>query len=237
VSGTKKGMGLVPGGAGAAAAAALRAAGPRGAPRPRRRCSSSGGRRPSSTTWPEAVRIPRQPGGPLTHRPGPLRRVPRVPGAHLPRVHQDLTREVVAGYSLLYTWEGADRRPGRAAHGHLTSSREPGTEATGSTPRSPASATTGTFGPGHHRRQGVGDRPFRGGGGAAGEGFRPDVTLYWPSARRGSRRDRGRGRPGRLLAARGVRLDFVSTRGHGHHRLPAGLKAPLALVGLARRAT
>jgi len=132
VSGTKKGMGLMAGaGLGAAAAAALRRrwGARRTASAPEAPTIGEAGRA-FLDHLAEAVRIP-------TVSREDRSQIDRAPfdefhtflARTYPRVHQVLTREVVAGYSLLYTWEGAD--PGAPAvllMGHLdVVGVEPGT--------------------------------------------------------------------------------------------------------------
>ena len=243
MSGTKKGMGLVAGaGLGAAAAAALR-----------RRWAAR--RTPAAPEVPligeagrafldhlaEAVRIPTvsREDRSLIDR-APFDEFHAFLARTYPRVHQDLTREVVAGYSLLYAWEGAD--PGAPAvllMGHLdVVGVEPGTE--GDWEHPPFAGERDDrymWGRGTTDDKGSVIALFEAVEALLAEGFRPDVTLYLAIGHDEEvGGTEGAAALAALLAARGVRLDFVLDEGGtvitGY--LP-GLKAPLALVGIGEK--
>ena len=157
-----------------------------------------------------------------------------------PLVHRSLRREAVAGHSLLFTWEGADPgAPGVLLMGHMdVVGIEPGTEASWE----------------HPPFAGVRDEEFLWGRGSIddkcsviaifeavesllAEGWRPDVTLYLAI---GHDEEIGGGEGAAavsaLLAARGVRLDFVLDEGGAVVTgiLP-GASRPLALVGIGEK--
>ena len=157
-----------------------------------------------------------------------------------PLIHQNLSREVVAGHSLLYTWEGADPgAPPVLLMGHMdVVGIEPGTE----------------NGWEHPPFAGERDEEWLWGRGTTddkcsvvavfetvesllAEGFRPDVTLYLAI---GHDEEIGGGEGAAslsaVLASRGVRLDFVLDEGGAVvSSLLPGVTRPAALVGIGEK--
>jgi len=239
----KKGIKIIAGaGVGAAAAAALR-----------RRWAGRRGGEPAEVPEPgtpgdrylehlaAAVRIPTvsNEDRSLTD-PAPFAAFHEFLEGTYPLVHQSLSREVVAGHSLLYTWEGTD--PGAPAvllMGHMdVVGIEPGTES----------------GWEHPPFAGERDEEWLWGRGTTddkcsviaifeavesllAEGFRPDVTLYLAI---GHDEEIGGGQGAAslsaLLAERGVRLDFVLDEGGAVvSGLLPGVTRPVALVGVGEK--
>ncbi len=130
----------------------------------------------------------------------------------------DITREVVAGYSLLYTWEGAD--PGAPAvllMGHLdVVGVEPGTEGDWEHPPfAGESDDRYLWGRGTTDDKGSVIALFEAVEALLAEGFRPDVTLYLAIGHDEEvGGTEGAAALAALLAARGVRLDFVLDEAH-----------------------
>ncbi|MBN2114021.1 MAG: M20/M25/M40 family metallo-hydrolase [Acidimicrobiia bacterium] len=239
----KKGVKLIAGaGVGAAAAAALR----------RRWGGRRGGQAPA---------VP-EPGGPGDTYLGHLAAAVRIPTishedrsltdpapfaefhAYLvstyPLVHQHLGREVVAGHSLLYTWEGSDpSAPPVLLMGHMdVVGIEPGTE--GDWPHPPFAGERDEeylWGRGTLDDKCSVIAIFEAVEALLTEGFRPDVTLYVAI---GDDEEIGGGQGAAavaaLLAERGVRLDFVLDEGGAvASGLLPGVTRPVALVGIGEK--
>jgi len=243
MSGSKKGMGLVAGaGLGAAAAAALRRrwAGRRAAPVTSAPVLGSAGRLMLDHLG-EAVRIPtisvedraRIDWAPFDDFHAFLERT-------YPRVHRDLTREVVAGHSLLYTWEGTDPgAPPVLLMGHMdVVGIEPGTE--GDWQHPPFAGEEDEqhmWGRGTTDDKGSVVAIFEAVESLLEQGFRPDVTLYLAVGHDeeigGSE---GAAAVAALLAERGIHLDFVLDEGGAvvESVLP-GVTRTLGLVGIGEK--
>jgi len=164
--------------------------------------------------------------------------------AHLaqryPRVHASLKREVVGGLSLLYTWEGNDpKAPAIALMAHqdvVPIAR--GTEADWQ-----AEPFAGTIKDGFVWGRGAWDdkanliAELEAVEALLAGGFKPSRTIYLVfGADEEVGGERGARQIARLLAERGVKLDFVVDEGllitEG---IMPGLKAPAALVGVAEK--
>jgi len=157
-----------------------------------------------------------------------------------PRVHAALRRETVGGYSLLYTWPGADAAaPAIAlmAH-HDVVPIEPGTEA-----KWTSAPFAGEVRDGYVRGRGAWDD--KGNLIAQMEaiemllagGFKPRQTLYLIS---GADEEVGGLRGARQIAAllqsRNVRLDFVLDEGlFIENGLLPGVSHPVAIIGIAEK--
>lgn len=157
-----------------------------------------------------------------------------------PRVHRELRREVVAGHSLLFTWEGADpAAPPVLLMGHMdVVPVEPGTE--GDWEHPPFAGERDEeflWGRGSIDDKGSVLACFEAVEALLAEGFHPDVTLYLAV---GHDEEIGGGEGAAvvsaLLASRGVHLDFVLDEGGAvvSGFLP-GLKVPLALLGIGEK--
>ena len=161
--------------------------------------------------------------------------------ASFPAAHRALRREIVGSYSLLYTWPGSDpaaapiaadgasgRRAGRARHrGRLA----------GAAVRR-RRARRLRLGPRRVGRQGQPDRDDRSGGAAASRTASPPrrtVHLAFGHDEEVGG-ERGATAIAELLAARGVRLDFVFDEGLliTEGAIP-GLDQPAALIGVAEK--
>ena len=157
-----------------------------------------------------------------------------------PAFHAAAKREVIATHSLLYTWEGSDPKAAPIA---LLAHQDvvpiaPGTDKDWQQPPFDGVIADGfIWGRGSLGRQG---QPLfdAGGGRADGKaGFRPKRTIYFAF---GHDEEVGGTRGAKaiaaLLAARGVRLDFVLDEGllitEG---LMKGLDKPAALIGVAEK--
>ena len=157
-----------------------------------------------------------------------------------PRAHAALQREVVAGYSLLYTWPGRDR----AARPILLMAHQdvvpvaPGTEALWhAAPFAGAIRDGFVWGRGTWDDKGNLMAILEAVEALVAQGFEPRQTVYLAF---GHDEENG-GEDGAkaiaaLLAARGVRLDFVIDEGLliTEGMLP-GLASPVALIGVAEK--
>ena len=243
MSSRKTGIGLIAGaGVGAAAAAALR-----------RRWA--GRRQPQEAVPPEpgspgalylehlaaAVRIPTVSceDRSLTD-PAPFAAFHAFLEATYPLVHQNLSREVVAGHSLLYRWEGTDPvDPPVLLMGHMdVVGIEPGTETGWAHPPFDAERDEEfLWGRGTLDDKGSVVAIFEVLESLLAEGFRPDVTLYVAI---GHDEEIGGGEGAaaiaQLLASREVRLDFVLDEGGAvASGLLPGVTRPAALVGIGEK--
>lgn len=243
MSSGKKGMGIIAGaGVGAAAAAALRRrwAARRPGATPAQPSPGEAGRRMLDHLA-EAVRIPT-----ISREDRSL--IDRAPFDEFhaflertyPLVHRDLRREVVAGHSLLYTWEGTDPAvPAVLLMGHLdVVGIEPGTEDDWEHPPF-AGDEDGEYlwGRGTTDDKGSVIALFEAVEGLLAERFRPDVTMYLAV---GHDEEIGGGEGAAavaaLLAERGVRLDFVLDEGGAVITgLWPGVTRPFALLGIGEK--
>lgn len=157
-----------------------------------------------------------------------------------PLVHQHLRREVVAGHSLLYTWEGTDPGvPPVLLMGHMdVVDVEPGTEGDWDHP-----PFAGERDEEYLWGRGTLDDKcsvialFEVLEGLLAEGFRPDVTLYLAI---GHDEEIGGGEGAAaisaLLASREISLDFVLDEGGAVvSGLLPGVTSPVALVGIGEK--
>ncbi len=157
-----------------------------------------------------------------------------------PLVHQQLRREVVAGYSLLYTWEGADpAAPPVLLMGHMdVVGIEPGTESDWEHPPF-AGERDGEYlwGRGTTDDKGSVIALFESVEGLLADGFRPDVTLHLAIGHDEEIGGiEGAAAVAALLASRGVRLDFVLDEGGAvvSGYLPR-LTRPVALLAIGEK--
>ena len=159
--------------------------------------------------------------------------------AAFPRTHAALEREVVAGYSLLYTWQGRDPS---AEPILLTSHLDvvpviPGTEEQWEQP-----PFGGVVADGHVWGRGALDdkvgvlATLEAVEGLLAEGFVPDRTVYLAFGH-----DEELGGPQgaaaitALLAERGVRLQFTLDEGMAIVEGMGGVDRPIAMVGVAEK--
>ncbi len=243
MSGSKKGMGLVAGaGLGAAAAAALRRrwAGRRPVEAPETPVLGDAGRLMLDHLA-EAVRIPTisQEDRSLID-PAPFDDFHAFLERTYSLVHRDLRREVVAGHSLLYTWEGTDPgAPPVLLMGHMdVVGVEPGTE--GDWQHAPfGGEDDGEFlwGRGTTDDKGSVVAIFEAVESLLEQGFHPDVTVHLAIGHDEEiGGTEGAAAVAALLASRGVRLDFVLDEGGAvvESVLP-GVTKPLGLVGIGEK--
>jgi carboxypeptidase PM20D1 len=238
----KKGIKLIAGaGVGAAAAAALRRrwAGRRAAGEPEVPPGSAG--RAFLDHLAEAVRI-RTISDEDRSRidPGPFDEFHTFLERTYPRVHRQLRREVVAGHSLLFTWEGTDPvAPAVLLMGHMdVVPVESGTE--GDWEHPPFAAERDErhlWGRGTLDDKGSVIALCEAVESLLGEDFRPDVTLYLAF---GHDEEIGGGEGATavaaLLASRGIHLDFVLDEGGAVvSGLLPGVSSPVALVGIGEK--
>lgn len=157
-----------------------------------------------------------------------------------PLVHQYLHREVVAEHSLLYRWDGRDASASPVllmAHIDVVPV-EPGTEDDWEHPPFSGERADGfVWGRGAVDDKGALVAIFEAVESLLAQGFEPDTTLYISI---GHDEEIGGGlgasSVARLLADRGVRLDFVLDEGGAVavDMLP-GAKAPVALLGIGEK--
>jgi carboxypeptidase PM20D1 len=160
--------------------------------------------------------------------------------ASFPAFHAATKREIVAGYSLLYTWEGSDPK---AAPFALLAHQDvvpvaPGTEKDWQQPPFDGVVSDGfVWGRGSWDDKGNLYAILEAAERLVKDGFRPKRTIYLAfghdeevGGRRGARAIAA------LLASRGVRLDFVLDEGllitEG---MLKGLDRPAALIGVAEK--
>ena len=161
-------------------------------------------------------------------------------GRTYPLVHRDLTREIVAGHSLLYTWEGADpAAPAVLLMGHLdVVGIEPGTEGDWQHPAFAGERDEQyLWGRGTTDDKGSVLALFEAVEALLADGFRPDVTLHLAIGHDEEiGGTEGAAAVSALLASRGVRLDFVLDEGGAvvSDLLP-GVTGPVALVGIGEK--
>ena len=239
----KRGMKIVAGaGVGAAAAAALRRrwAGRRGTGAPAVPEPGSPGDRYLEHLA-AAVRIPTISNEDRSRiDPAPFTAFPAFLESSYQLVHEHLAREVVAGHSLLYKWEGADPdAPAVLLMGHMDVVEiEPGTES--AWPHPPFAAERDEeflWGRGTLDDKCSVIAIFEAVEGLLAEGFRPDVTLYLAI---GHDEEIGGGQGAAAVAAllgfRQVHLDFVLDEGGAVvSSLLPGITRPVALVGIGEK--
>lgn len=169
-----------------------------------------------------------------------LRGMQAVMQMRFPAFHTAAKREVVADYSLLYTWEGSDPQAkpiALLAHQDVVPIA-PGTEQDWQQPPFLGTVTDGyIWGRGSWDDKGNPYAMLEAVEAMVRAGFRPKRTIYLAfghdeevSGLRGAKSIAA------LLAARGVRLDFVLDEGLliTQGMLP-GLDHPLALIGVAEK--
>jgi carboxypeptidase PM20D1 len=157
-----------------------------------------------------------------------------------PRVHSALTREVVAGHSLLYTWKGTrPERPPILLMSHLdVVPVEPGTEKSWTHP-----AFSGLMADGFVWGRGTMDDKagvvalLEAAETLLAKGFQPERTLYFAF---GHDEEVGGQQGAKAIAAllerRGVRPDLILDEGGAIvEGLVAGIDRPIAMVGTAEK--
>lgn len=160
--------------------------------------------------------------------------------ASFPAVHAAMTREIVGGHSLLYTWQGSD--PGLKpiallAHQDVVPIA-PGTEKDWQQPPFKGVVADGyVWGRGSWDDKGNLYAILEAAEQLAQRGFRPKRTIYFAFGHDEEvTGQRGAKAIAALLASRGVRLDFVLDEGllitDG---ILKGLDKPLALIGVAEK--
>jgi carboxypeptidase PM20D1 len=158
-----------------------------------------------------------------------------------PLVHSRLEREVVAGHSLLYTWQGSDRdaRPFLLMAHQDVVPVEPGTEAGwDQEPFSGARDENHLWGRGSLDDKGPLVALLQAVEGLLGEDFTPGPTIQLFLGHDEESGGRGAVAAADLLGGRGVRFSFVLDEGGAiAEELLPGLTAPLALVGIGEKAS
>jgi carboxypeptidase PM20D1 len=156
-----------------------------------------------------------------------------------PKVHATLTREVVGGYSLLYTWPGKDsKRPPILLMSHLdVVPVEPGTEKDWTHP-----AFSGDIADGYVWGRGSLDDKV---GVTAileaveiliGKGFQPQRTILLAFGHDEEVGGRGAAAMAALLGQRGAHPEFILDEGGAIvEGIVPGLKQPAAMVGTAEK--
>jgi carboxypeptidase PM20D1 len=157
-----------------------------------------------------------------------------------PAFHAAARREVVGGYSLLYTWEGSDpkARPiALLAHQDVVPVA-PGTEKDWQQPPYDGVVSDGfIWGRGSWDDKGNLYSMLEAAEAMAKEGFRPKRTIYFAFGHDEELAGtRGASAIATTLASRGVRLDFVIDEGLLiSEGLIKGLDKPAALIGVAEK--
>ena len=157
-----------------------------------------------------------------------------------PAFHAAAKREVVGGYSLLYTWEGSDAKAlpiALLAHQDVVPIA-PGTEKDWQQPPFDGAISEGfIWGRGSWDDKGNLYSMLEAAEQMAGSGFRPKRTIYFAFGHDEEvAGQRGAKAIAATLASRGVRLDFVLDEGllitDG---IVKGLDKPAALIGVAEK--
>lgn len=171
---------------------------------------------------------------------GPLRAMQAHLAASFPAFHAATTREVVGGYSLLYTWQGSDPAAGPIA---LLAHQDvvpvaPGTEKDWQYPPFDGVVADGfIWGRGSWDDKGNLYAILEAAEAMAKAGFRPKRTIYFAFGHDEEvSGTRGATAIAALLKSRGVKLDFVLDEGllitEG---ILKGLDRPMALIGVAEK--
>jgi carboxypeptidase PM20D1 len=163
--------------------------------------------------------------------------------AHLessfPLVHQKLKREVIDGFSLLYTWQGSDAaaKPIALLAHHDVVPVEPGTEA-----KWTEAPFDGVVKDGHVWGRGAWDdkgnliAQLQAAELLLAAGFQPRQTIYFVSGANEETTGEGARAIAQLLASRKVKLDFVLDEGlFIADGFVPGLTRPLASIGIAEK--
>lgn len=157
-----------------------------------------------------------------------------------PRVHQVLEREVVGGYSLLYTWRGTD--PGAKpimlmAHSDVVPIAEGSEKDWTVDPFAGVVRDGYIWGRGSWDDKGNLLSMLEAVESLLAQGFRPRQTIYIASGHdEEAGGERGARRIAELLASRSVRLDFVMDEGTLiTEGVMKGLDKPVALIGVAEK--
>lgn len=171
---------------------------------------------------------------------GPLRAMQAHLAASFPAFHAATTREVVGGYSLLYTWQGSDPAAGPIA---LLAHQDvvpvaPGTEKDWQYPPFDGVVADGfIWGRGSWDDKGNLYAILEAAEAMVKAGFRPKRTIYFAFGHDEEvSGTRGATAIAALLKSRGVKLDFVLDEGllitEG---ILKGLDRPMALIGVAEK--
>jgi carboxypeptidase PM20D1 len=163
--------------------------------------------------------------------------------AHLeksfPAFHAAAKREIVADYSLLYTWQGSDpKAPPIALLAHQdVVPVAPGTEKDWLQPPYDGVIADGfIWGRGSWDDKGNLYSMLEAAEALAKAGFRPKRTIYFAFGHdEETAGTKGAKNIAALLASRGVRLDFVIDEGLVAEGMIKGLDKPAALIGLAEK--
>ncbi|HFE43868.1 MAG TPA: M20/M25/M40 family metallo-hydrolase [Nannocystis exedens] len=154
-----------------------------------------------------------------------------------PCVHRVAKREVIADYSLLYTWTGTDPAlaPGlMIAHSDVVPVEDP--SAWSHPPFAGEVADGHIWGRGAHDDKAGIIVMFEAAEALCNAGFTPSRTLYFAIGHDEETRSEGAHAVATVLAERNVQADFLVDEGLmiTEGVLP-GLKAPLALIGIAEK--
>jgi carboxypeptidase PM20D1 len=157
-----------------------------------------------------------------------------------PLIHRTLKREIVGGYSLLYTWEGSDPNAKGImlmAHQDVVPIAE-GTEKKWSVDPFAGAIKDGfVWGRGSWDDKGNLFSMLEAVESLIAQGFKPRQTVYIVSGHdEEGGGERGAKKIAELLAARNVRLDFVMDEGTLiTEGVMKGLDKPVALIGVAEK--
>lgn len=157
-----------------------------------------------------------------------------------PLIHRTLKREVVGGYSLLYTWEGSDPSAEGImlmAHQDVVPIAEGTDKAWSVDPFSGTIKDGFVWGRGSWDDKGNLFSMLEAVESLIAQGFKPRQTIYIVSGHdEESGGERGAKKIAELLEARQVRLDFVMDEGTLiTEGVMKGLDKPVALIGLAEK--
>ncbi len=160
--------------------------------------------------------------------------------ASFPRVHRQLTRDVISGHSLLFTWQGLESaaRP-LLLMGHMdVVPVEPGTEAAWTHPPFSGDVAEGfVWGRGTLDDKSGVLAVLEAVEGLLEHGFQPRQTVFLAFGHDEEIGGQaGAARIADLLSSRGVRLEYVLDEGLAVTQgIVPGLEAPAALVGIAEK--
>ena len=158
--------------------------------------------------------------------------------ATYPKAHAAMTREVVAGHTLIYTWKGTD--PSLApillmAHQDVVPVT-PGTEADWKHPPfEGVIAPDGVWGRGAVDDKGSLVTLFEGAEILAAQGFKPRRTVMIVSSHDEEVRGQGARAAAALLRARGIKAEFVLDEGQAIISDNPITGGPVALIGIAEK--